>query len=323
MIRFGVLGTARVVPFALLTAARETPGVEVTAVASRSLEKAQAYAAAHNIGRAFGSYDTLVDSTDIEAVYIGLPTALHHEWARRALQAGKHVLCEKPLAANAQLVEDLVACAKQSNRILLEGMHMYYFGPIRRLREKILSGEFGRVRRIDSCFRATFARMIKGDFRMSFELGGGSTLDLGCYAVSLLRYVAGEEPEVTCARAKCSRPEVDRWMRAELRFPSGAEGSVECGFRGLYTPRVGIEVICEGGAIRWAGGVLKITKEGQQIEERVAPTPTFLLQLQNFLKAVAGEESDLFSLQDSLRTARVLDEMYRKAGLELRGNAKA
>ena len=95
--------------------------------------------------------------------------------------------------------------------------------------------------------------MAKDDFRLRFELGGGAALDLGCYAVSCLRYMAGEEPEILSVRHKCSSPQVDRWMRATLQFPSGVEGAVEFGFRGFYAPRVRVVVTCENGWIKWDG----------------------------------------------------------------------
>ncbi len=292
MIRFGVLGTARVVSYGVLAPVREMQGVEVIGIASRTLQKAKEFAETRGIREAFGSYDALLESADIDAVYVALPTALHYEWARRAMEAGKHVLCEKPLAANAQLAQDLAMCARQRNRVLVEGMHMRYSGQLRRQRELVASGEFGRLLRIESCFRSPYARMAEGDFRRSFELGGGAGLDLGCYAVACLRQVAGEEPEIISAHCKSASPQVDRWMRAECRFLSGAEGVAECGFRGFYTPMV---------------------------QEPIAPTPTFRLQLEAFVKRIRGEESEVHSLEDSIQTARALDAMYNKAGLALRG----
>ena len=121
MIRFGVLGTARVVPYGLLTPAKETLGVEVSGIASRTPQKAEEFAARYGIQRGFGSYEALVKSGDIDAVYIALPPALHYDWACRAIEAGKHVLCEKPLAENAQSGTRAGALARQHGRVLVEG----------------------------------------------------------------------------------------------------------------------------------------------------------------------------------------------------------
>lgn len=322
MIRIGVLGTARVVPFGLLVPARATPGIEVTAVASRTSQKASDFAALHGIKQGFGSYEELLESSDIDAVYIALPTALHYEWARRALGAGKHVLCEKPLASNAELARQLMLSATQYSRVLVEAMHIRYFPRLRRQRELLAEGEFGRPLLIESCFRAPFTSMAKDDFRLRFELGGGAGLDVGCYAVSCLRYMAGEEPEIVSVRYKRARPQIDRWMRAEVRFLSGAEGVAECGFRGFYTPRGGVAVTCEGGWIKWDGKGLVYQKNGKLINEPIPAISSYQLQLEAFAKSVRGEASDVPALDDAVLTARVLDAMYLKAGLALRGTVQ-
>ena len=322
MTRFGVLGTARVVPYALLAPAKEMPGVEVSGIASRTLSKAEEFAARHGIQRSFASYEALLEARDIDAVYIALPPALHYDWARRAIEAGKHVLCEKPLAANARLAQELVLSARRYDRVLVEGMHVRYLDRLRRQRELVADGEFGRPLRIESCIRTPYMRIAKDDFRLSFALGGGAALDVGCYAVSCLRYVAGEEPEVLSVSHKLSNPQVDRWMRGILRFPSGLEGVVEFGFRGLYTPRDRIAVTCENGWINWDRGRLMHAKDGNVIRESFAAKSTFQLQLEEFVKSVRGEESNALSPDDAVLTARVLDAMYEKAGLPLRGSSQ-
>jgi predicted dehydrogenase len=319
MIRFGVLGAARVVPYGLLAPAKETSGVEVTAVASRTPQKAEAFAARHGIQRGFGSYEALLESSDIDAVYIALPPALHFEWARRAIEAGKHVLCEKPLAENAHLAQELTLSARRHGRILVEALHIRYLERFRRQRELAAGGEFGRVLRIESYLRTPYTPIAKDDFRLRFELGGGAALDSGCYAVSTLRHIAGEEPEVLSVRHKCIRPQIDRWMRAMLRFPSGVEGLVEVGFRGLYTPRDRVVVTCENGWIKSDGETLVQAKNGKLIPESLPKESTYQLQLDAFAKSVRGEKSNALPPEDSVLTARVVDAMYEKAGLAVRG----
>jgi predicted dehydrogenase len=319
MIRFGVLGTARVVPYGLLAPAKETPGVEVRGIASRTLQKADEFAARHGIPRSFGSYEALLESAEIDAVYIALPPALHYEWARRAIEAGKHVLCEKPLAENAQLAQELMLFARQHGRVLVEAMHIRHLDRLRRQRELVASGEFGRLLRIESCFRAPYTPMAKDDFRLRFELGGGAALDVGCYAVSCLRYMAGEEPEILSVRHKCRSPQIDRWMHALLRFPSGVEGIAEFGFLGFYLPRGGVVLTCENGWIKWDGRGLAHAKNGNVIHEPIPANPTYQLQLDAFVKSIKGEESNSLPPNDAVLTARVLDTMYEKAGLALRG----
>jgi len=319
MLRFGVLGTARVVPHGLLKPAKETQGVEVSAIASRTPQKAAAFAKRYGIRKEFSSYEALLESPDIDAVYIALPPALHFEWARRAIEAGKHVLCEKPLAENADQAQQLMRFAEQHGRVIVEAMHIRYLDRLRRQRELVASGELGRLLRVESCFRTPYVHMAKDNFRLSLELGGGAGLDVGCYAVSCLRYVAGEEPEILSVDYKCMKPQIDCWMRAALRFPSGAEGIAEFGFRGFYMPHAGVAVTCENGAIKWDGKGLVIQKHGNTIRESIPTKSTYQRQLEAFVKKIRGEKSNALPPDDAVSTARVLDAMYEKAGLILRG----
>jgi len=319
MVRIGVLGTARVVPYGLLGPAKETQGVEVRGIASRTPQKAEEFAARHGIQRGFGSYEALLECPDIDAVYIALPPALHYDWTRRAIEAGKHVLCEKPLAENAGLAQELTLFARRHGLVLVEAMHVRYLDRLCRQRELVAGGEFGRLLRVESCFRAPYIPMAKHDFRLRFELGGGAALDVGCYSVSCLRYMAGEEPEILSVRHKCSSPQIDRWMRAILQFPSGAEGVAEFGFRGFYLPRGGVVVTCEKGWIKWDGKGLVYEKNGNLGHEALPSASTYQLQLEAFAKSIRGEESNTLPHDDAVLTARVLDAVYAKAGLALRG----
>jgi predicted dehydrogenase len=319
MIRLGVLGTARVVPYGLLAPAKELQGVAVTGIASRTLKRAEEFATRYGLERGFGSYAALLKSPEIDAVYIALPPALHYEWARRAIEAGKHVLCEKPLAVNAHLARSLTMSAKQHDRVLVEAMHVRYLNRLLRQRELVAGGELGRLLHIESCFRSPYTPMAKDDFRLRFELGGGAALDVGCYAVSCLRFMAGEEPEILSVWHKCRSSQIDRWMRATVGFPSGVDGVVEFGFGGFYMPRAGVVVTCENGRIKWATEGLAVEKGGISRRELVPTKSTYLLQLDAFVKAIRGEKSNVLAAEDAVSTARVLDMMYDKVGLALRG----
>jgi len=319
MIRFGVLGTARVVKYGLLAPAREMPGVEVRAIASRTAERAEAFGDRHGIERRFGSYEALLTSSEIDAVYVALPPALHYQWVRRSIEAGKHVLCEKPLAQNAQEAEELTLLARQRGRVLVEAMHLRYMDRLRRQRELVASSELGRLLHVESCFRTPYTPMAKNDFRLCFELGGGAGLDVGCYAVSCLRYMAGEEPEILSVSHKCSAPQIDRWMRATVRFPSGADGVAEFGFRGFFTPRGGVTATCERGWVKWDARGIAYSKNGEETRERLPATASYQRQLEAFAKTVRGEVSDVLPADDAILTARVLDAIYEKAGLAVRG----
>jgi predicted dehydrogenase len=210
LVRIGVLGTARVVPYGLLAPAKETQGIEVIAIASRTREKAEEFARHHRIQLRFGSYEALLESKEIDAVYIALPTALHYEWGRRALESGKHVFCEKPLAENAHQAQSLFQLARQRGLVLVEAMHIRHLERLRRQRELVAGGEFGRLMHLESCFRTPYVRFSEDDFRLNHELGGGAALDVGCYAVSCLRYVAGE---VEARQARARNPELEDAVR--------------------------------------------------------------------------------------------------------------
>jgi predicted dehydrogenase len=315
VLRFGVIGTARVVSYGLVQPARSVPDLQVEAVASRSIEKARSFASLHTIPLAFGSYEQLLDDKSIDAVYIALPTALHAEWVRKALEAGKHVLCEKPLTSTAEAAQELEECAREHNRVLQEGMHVRYLRKLERQRELVASGDLGRPLRMEAYFRAPRIPMSDNDFRLCFELGGGAGLDLGCYAVSCLRYVAGGEPEVLAARHRRAAAQVDRWMRAKCRLPSGADGVIECGFRGWYLPRVGVEVSCERGWVKWDKDGLVVKRGGRVAHEPLPNDWTFQLQLEAFAKRTRGEPSAAPPPGDAVANARVLDAMYKAAGL--------
>ena len=306
---------ARVVPYGLVEPARHTPGVAVEAVASRSLDKARSFASTQAIPRTFGSYAELLEDPDIDAVYVALPNALNALWVRRALEAGKHVLCEKPLTADAGVAEALMTCARRNDRVLHEAMHVRYLPKLRRLRELVTGGDFGALRGVESCLRLPRIPMADGDFRLQYELGGGAGLDLGCYAASCLRYIGGEEPEVISARHRRIAPEVDRWMRAVLRFPSGARGVLECGFRGWYRKRMVIGATCERGRIELDEDGVAWRKNGRTGRESIAHGWTYQLQIDAFARSVRGEDSAAPPPDDAVGNARVLGAMYAAAGL--------
>jgi predicted dehydrogenase len=316
--RIGVLGTGRVVSYGLIQPAKGTPSIEVAAVASRSPDKAQAFASQHGIGRAHGSYRALLDDASVDAVYVAVPPALHPTWVRAALDAGKHVLCEKPLAPNAQAAEAMVAHARERNRVLQEGMHVRFMKKLQRQRQLVASGDFGRVKHVASCFRLPSVPMAPDDFRLNFLLGGGAGLDIGCYAAMCLLYVAGEGGEVTGARRRLAGPQVDRWMRADIQLASGARGTCECGFRGWYRRRLDLRVECERGRIGWDDKGLVYHHEGTLVKEPIQEEWTYQRQLDAFARRCRGEASYGPTPEESMAVARLVDSMYIAAGLPVR-----
>lgn len=315
LVRIGLLGASRAAVKGIIEPARRTPGVRIEAIASRSREKASAFARTHSIPRALGAYDALLDDPSIDAVYIGLPTALHSAWTLRALERGKHVLCEKPLAVNASLARLVTSVARKRGLVLQEGLQFRFLPTLRRQLEIARGGTLGSIRNLVSIFRHPGIPMAANDFRLDFALGGGSALDLGCYAVACLLYVAGEEPQVLTSKAECIRPEVDRWMRSTLKFPSGITGVVECGFRGTFTPSFGLSVECERGTLSWGPRGVVCVREGKAVTEECPSSDPYDAQLAAFLGQVQGEPSETAALERTIATAAVLDAMYERAGL--------
>ncbi len=314
-IRVGLLGAARAAVKGIIEPARRTPGGRIVAIASRSLEKAFAFARAHSIPRALGAYDALLDDPSIDAVYIGLPTALHGAWTLRALERGKHVLCEKPLAGNATLARLMASEARKRRLVLQEGLQLLFLPTLRRQLEIARSGTLGDIRSLVSIFRHPGIPMAADDFRLDFALGGGSALDLGCYAVACMLYVAGEVPEVLTSKADCLRPQVDQWMRSTLRFPSKITGVVECGFRGAFTPSFGLSVECERGTLSWGARGVVCARDGRVVTEECPRIDPYDAQLATFLGQVRGEPSGVVAPEQAIATAEVLDAMYERAGL--------
>lgn len=316
VMNIGILGTARVAFYALIQPARLLRHVNVVTVASRDLGRAQRFAALHGIPRAVSSYYSLLEQKDIEAVYVALPTALHHAWTVRALAFGKHVLCEKPLASNAMMAQEMVTAASRRNLVLQEGMHILFLDSIRRQRDLIMSGAFGRIVHIVCVCRSPNLEMIDNDFRLQYELGGGAALDFGCYAVACLTHIVAEDsPTVSNVRVERCAPQVDSWMEAKLRFPSDVTGIVECGFLGHYSRDWSVSVKCERGLIRLNESGLACLTPGKLVNESVPDTPTYVRQLDAFTKQVHGELSDALPLAHAITNARIVDAMYERAGL--------
>jgi predicted dehydrogenase len=325
-VRFGVLGTAHITPVALLRPARLLPGVDVVAIAARDEARATRFAARFGIPRVHRTYAELVEDPQVDAVYVPLPNSLHAEWAIHALQAGKHVLCEKPLASNAAEAMLMIAAAERAGRVLAEGLHWRYHPLADRMRAVVDSGVLGTVRHIDATL--TTLRLHPADIRYRADLGGGAMMDLGCYGIDIVRHLAGAEPEVVSTSARLAPGGVDRWMRADLRFADGRTARVTCGLFSASLLRRTVHVACEAGDMRITNPLaphlfnrLRIQSEagGRRSAERVAGDSTYVLQLQAFVRAVRSDEGLPADAANGLANMRVIDEIYRQAGLPPRG----
>jgi len=324
-IRIGILGTARIAPQALIDPARQIPEVEVAAVASRDRQRAERFAQKCGIPRCYGSYAELVDDPQIDALYIPLPVAFHAEWSIRALEQGKHVLCEKPIAANASEAEQMAEAARRAGRVICEAMHYRYHPVAARIKEIVTSGELGRLKHVEAhlCVPIIF----NDSLRYSYELGGGAVMDVGCYAINVCRLLAGQEPEVIKADARLSSPQVDRWMRAELRFPNGCSGTMVCSIFSPVLLRSQAKAVGEKGrmdvlnpyAPQTFFHAIKVRSADSRRTEKLTKTSTYQYQLQAFFQAIRHGQPLPTGPEDFLANMRVIDAVYEKAGLRPRG----
>ena len=323
-VRIGVLGAASIVPSALLAPARHVPAVTVAAIAARDPARAASFARRHGIPRIHPTYAALLDDPEIDAVYIPLPNSLHCAWTVRALAAGKHVLCEKPFAANASEAEQMAAAADTSGRVLMQAFHYRYHPLAARMLEIVASDVLGPIRHIETwmCFPLPLPRNI----RYRYDLAGGATMDAGAYAIHLLRVLAGAEPEVTSARARLASPNVDRAMTADFRLPSGATGRMTCSMWSSAILRIAARVVGERGTLdvlnfilpQWYHRLVLRTAKGRHVEH-VRGEATYTYQLRAFADAILYGTPTLTPPADAVATMRVIDAVYQHAGLPVRG----
>jgi len=226
-VRVGVLGAARIAE-AFVAAVRGSTALEVTAIASRDADRAARFAQTHGIARALGSYEALLADPAIDAIYNPLPNALHGPWSIRAADAGKHVLCEKPLAATAALAEAMFAAAARNRVVLVEAFPYRAQPHAARLRELVAGGAIGRPTLVHASFGFPLTRL--DDVRLEPALGGGALYDLGTYCVSLVNLIAPGRPARVQAFADWHPSGVDRAVVASLAFASGLLAQISCSF---------------------------------------------------------------------------------------------
>ena len=327
-LRIGILGAARIAPMALIRPARSCPEVTIYGIAARVPARAGQFQLKHGITKAYPSYEAMLRADDVDAIYNPLPNGLHCEWTIRSLEAGKHVLCEKPFASNAAEAERMAAAAEHTGKKLMEAFHYRYHPLAARLREVIDGGELGAIRHIETsmCIPLPFFN----DIRYQYDLGGGAMMDTGCYAAHLLRHLAGAEPEeVVSARPTLRSPDVDRAMEADVRFADGRTGRLRCAlFSARNLVRVHAIVRGERGEMRVLNPFLPhfyhrltiSTPQGTRTEH-VRGDATYLHQLRAFAAHVRDDAPIPTTPADSIANMRLIDAVYDRAGLRRRGEA--
>jgi predicted dehydrogenase len=308
-VRWGLLSTARINE-AIINGAAQTDTTEIVAVASRDQARADSYAREHGIPRAHGSYEALLEDDDVEVVYNSLPNGMHTEWSVRALEAGKHVLCEKPMDKRPDAVEYAFDVAEQAGLLLMEAFMYRHHPQTKKAAALVRNGAIGELRQLRSKFSFTLSNLE--DVRMLPELDGGAVMDLGCYCVSMQRLFAGE-PELVVGRQGVGPTGVDVRFTGVLQFADGVFGEFHCGFD--LPEDSGLEVIGSNGILLVADPVRcrepHVELNGKRLD--VEDIDRYALQVANFSSAVRGEAEPLLGRDDALGQARTIAALYRSA----------
>jgi predicted dehydrogenase len=333
-IRLGLLAASRIAKSAIIRPLPEVDGVELTAVAARDLDRARTAAHDWGIANAYGSYEELIASDEVDAIYIGTPASVHREWSIAAIEAGKHLLVEKPLASNAadaQLIADAAAAAPDV--VAMEAFHWRYHPCAQQIRDIVDSGVLGQLQRIESIFDIPIGAIPQTDIRWNLSLGGGATMDLGCYSIQWARWAASADPavmpQVVSANAVSPIPGIDGSLGAELLWPSGLSAFIHSSMI-ANRDTVDARLVVHGSAGEMevinplapqSGASIKVTTDEGTTLHEVSSSSTYMHQLVAFRDAIVDGVPFPSTLQDGVRNMAIIDACYIAAGLEPRPSA--
>ncbi len=317
-IRWGILSTARI-GRRVIPAIQASPQGEVAAVASRSLERAQAWAATHKIPRAYGSYEELLHDGEIDAIYNPLPNSMHAEWSIKCAEAGIPTLSEKPFASDAPEAQTIVDAFEKHGALLAEAF-MYRFHPQHaKVQEILAAGGIGQLQFINSSF--THPVSDEADIRLSKALAGGALMDVGCYCVNMMRLMTGEEPETVAAAAQIGKGSgVDETVAGILEFPSGVIGHFDCGLRAFgqhtYTLKgsEGMISLPQSFVIEKAVDGIVRHRQGDRVTEHLIPAVDhYQLMVEDFCDALLNGRPPRFPPSDAVNNMAVVDRLLAAA----------
>ncbi|MBA3376999.1 MAG: Gfo/Idh/MocA family oxidoreductase [Actinobacteria bacterium] len=311
--KLGLLSTAHINRL-VIPGAHASDKVELIAVASRDRGRAEAYAREWEIERAYGSYDALLEDPDVDAVYISLPNTMHCEWSTRAVEAGKHVLCEKPLSRHPEEVDAAFDAAERAGRLLTEAF-MYRHNPqTRRVAELIREGAVGELRLVRSAF--SYSLYDAENIRLRTDVEGGSLMDVGCYCVSGSRLLAGE-PETVLGRAYTGPTGTDWVFTGSISFAGDVFAHFDCGT--CLPERDELEAVGTEGSLflddPWhcRDPVIELRKDGEVERIELDPVDSYRLELENLSDAIRGEAPLLLGREDAVAQARAIEALHHSA----------
>ena len=332
-VKWGILGTANIARWCTIPGMKQAESCELYAIAGRSSEKAQRFASDYGIPKAYGSYEELIADADVQAVYVPLPNDIHLKWVKAALQAGKHVLCEKPLAMNAQEAKEMYCTAKECGVLLMEAYAYLHSPYVEALKKDVTSGMIGEVNYIDTAF---VTQGYKEDFRLHKEFGGGATYDLGCYCTTMVLTLTeameeakgagteGLEPEFVKASAEFTDLGVDFMTAGLIKFRNGVRASFNVGmnlgensnsrFDRLYIHgskgciRSEVEYNQEGNV-----SYRIYTPEGMK-EKTVFVPQNYALEVEQLSRCILYGEKPHVTPEFSIRNAELIDRILQEIG---------
>lgn len=298
--------------------------MDVVVCAARDKARAEAFAEEHDIPNVANSYEDVISSPDIDAVYVPLPITAHEEWSIRALRAGKHVLCEKSFAANAAEARAMAAVADETGLVLMDAFHYRYHPIFRRAKEIFHSGRLGDVSQVHATF--TIGLDDPSDIRMNYETGGGVTMDIGCYPISWVRHLTGLEPVEVSAEAEVGPPKVDVMLKTEMTFAGGIHATTLGDMRKGQSFVATLDVRGTKGTMKVInplvpqyGNSIELVIDAKKTNETFDTRPTYSFQMDAFLSAVRDGSSLFTDPQDAICQMELIDRCYQAAGLPLRG----
>lgn len=320
-IKWGVMGTANVADWGVIPGMLQAKDCELYAIAGRYEEKVNAYKEKFGFEKGYVGYDTLLADEAVQAVYLPLPNNLHREWVIKALQAGKHVLCEKPLALNASEAEEMYRVAKENDVILAEA-YAYLQSPyVKAVRDDIKSGVIGDVIYLETAF---ITQGYKEDIRLYKELGGGAMYDLGCYCTSMIGTLVEGETEYVKATTEVNEHGADLFTAGLIKFKNGVRASFNVGmmlgtdtnarFDRLYvhgtkgTLRSEVEYN-QAGALSYT-----ITVNGATTTRTVQVRNNYALEIEQMNRAICGDETIYITPEFSIRNAKMIEEALASMG---------
>ncbi len=320
--RWGILGTAKIARTSIIPALRRTEHCELAAVASRDMDRAVAIAGEFEIPRAYGSYEELLDDPDIDIVYLPLPNHLHVEWIEKAVLAGKHVLCEKPLALDSSDVQRLIALRERTGKLIGEAYVVLHQPRLRNLRELLESGGIGRLQSVDGCF--FLDNRDPENIRNKYQEGGGGLWDIGVYPIVCGRWMFGCEPvRVACTLTMDEVFAVDRLASGVMEFPGGGQLTFSCGTQNprhtcltLFTDTHRIEVLSPFSTDPALKSDFELYDDNVLSSTRIysfLPSDQYALECDHFVESIETGAAYAGSLEHSLENTRVMEALFRSA----------